>query len=135
MFNYELENVLKKNEKEFNKIESEAQCNVIVFFSFDDDKLVFKSITEFKNDLFSKLNIEDTGKSIMAIKHDIIAEYLKSETVYYLKRLFKKIEKKLENNYMEISDISPDRYFGIIIESTFDTNNKNNKQNNQINII
>ncbi|KAM0675390.1 hypothetical protein GVAV_001217 [Gurleya vavrai] len=124
MFNYELENVLKEKEKEFKKIESEAKCNVVVFFSVDIHKMVFKSITDIRNELFNKLNIEYTGKSVISIEHENPKVDSEKKQKFNFKRLLKKTEIKLENPDMEISKISPDNYFGMKTEGIIDTKNK-----------
>ncbi|KAM0676012.1 hypothetical protein GVAV_000792 [Gurleya vavrai] len=131
MFNNDLEIVLKEKEKEFKKIESEAKCNVIVFFSFDEDKLAFKSITEIKKDLFSKLNIEDTGKSIIAIENKNCRIDFENKEKYHFNRFLKKIEQKLENFDIKISEISPDNFFGMITEGIINTKFKNTERTSQ----
>ncbi|KAM0675394.1 hypothetical protein GVAV_001221, partial [Gurleya vavrai] len=111
----------------FKKIESEAKCNVLVFFSFEDDKFAFKSITDIKNDLFSKLNIENSDKSIIAFEYKNCSIDFYNWEKYNLKRILTKIEQKLENSDIELSEISPDHDFGIIINGILDTKKKNLK--------
>ncbi|KAM0675393.1 hypothetical protein GVAV_001220 [Gurleya vavrai] len=131
MFNNELENVLKEKEKEFRKIENEAECNVVAFFVLDENKLANKSITEIKNDLFHKLKIEDTGKSIIAFEFKNCNFDLINWEKYYLKGFIKKIEQKLENPDIKISELSPDDLFGIITEGFIDTKDKILKETSQ----
>ncbi|KAM0674772.1 hypothetical protein GVAV_001591 [Gurleya vavrai] len=135
MFNNELENVLKEREKEYKRIESEACCNIIVFFSFNNVRLEHNSITKMKNNFFSEFNIKNTGTSIISIEHDNRIVYFKNGGKYHFKRFLEKIEQKLKNPDVDISKISPDHHFGIITEGIIDTKDKHPTETSQKDIV
>ncbi|KAM0674365.1 hypothetical protein GVAV_001978 [Gurleya vavrai] len=116
-FSNELNEILKSENDQYKKNEEIADDKIYFAFIIDRKTMPFKSLNEFKKSLYGNLGIKDTEDSIAAIEHHDCSLFYSSYTKCLLKIFLNVIQTKIQKPEINLNDIYPRSYVGIITDN------------------